>query len=95
MGLFILVMCSVKLVPVSTRHVLPGVRQIGSLRFLFCVGYFMFYGLVRQQFLPVIPYKPVLLIVGLSILYGGIIDYCSYTCLPGEAASGMIYLPIR
>jgi VanZ family protein len=74
-ALFILVMCSVKFGPVSNSPMFfLGFDKLVHSGFFFVLVILCFYGLVQQQFLPVIPYKPVLLIVGLSILYGGIIE---------------------
>jgi VanZ family protein len=74
-ALFIFIMCSVKFGAVSNSPMFfPGFDKLVHCGFFFVLVIFSFYGLAQQQFLPVIPYKPVLLIVALSVLYGGIIE---------------------
>ena len=74
-ALFILIMCSIKLGAVSNSPMFfPGFDKLVHCGFFFVFVILSFYGVLRQQIVARVPYKAVLLIIAVAILYGGVIE---------------------
>src|SRR5260221_8425368 len=74
-ALFIFILCSIKLGGVSNSPMFfPGFDKLVHCGFFFVLVVFLCYGLIRQQSYQAFPYKKVLLITIIAIMYGGIIE---------------------
>lgn len=74
-ALFILIMCGAKFGPISKSPMFfPGFDKLVHCGFFFVLVIFGFYGVIRQQVPAFMPYKAVLFIIALAIIYGGVIE---------------------
>ncbi|MDB4902582.1 MAG: hypothetical protein JWQ63_1863 [Mucilaginibacter sp.] len=74
-ALFIFILCSVKLGKVSHSPMFfPGFDKLVHCGFFLVLVVFFCYGLIRQQSYQAFPYKKVILITTIAIIYGGVIE---------------------